>query len=96
MRTKFTKASRKDKTLVTVSLAQLENEENFTLFRSEVFINSRLIIDIDGHEVVFYVNRVRDGLATTAVTHCFPRFMRLPQVGRPVYQEVRFVSSQDF
>jgi len=86
MKTQFNKASRTDGTLVTLNLAQLEEE--FGIVRAHLRVNSPVFVNIDGHEVVFYVNRVRNGKAVTAVTHCFPRFMRLPQVGRPVRAEV--------
>lgn len=86
MKTKFNKASRTDGTLVTLNLAQLDEE--FDINRSSLTTNSQVFVNIAGHEVVFYVNRVRDGRAVTAVTHCFPRFLRLPQIGRPVHAEV--------
>ena len=86
MKTKFNKASRTDGTLVTLNLAQFDGE--FNIGRENLTVNSQVIADIEGHEVTFYVNRVRNGKAVTAVTHCFPRFLRLPQVGRPVYAEV--------
>ena len=84
MKTKFNKASQTDGTLVTLNLAQLDDEFDRTL----LVVGSQVFVNIAGHEVVFYVNRVRKGKAVTAVTHCFPRFMRLPQIGRPIYAEV--------
>ncbi len=89
MKTKFTKASRNDGTLVTLNLAQFENAEDVdALSREWLVVGSKVFVTIDGHEVTFEVNRVRDGRAVTATTHCFPRYLRLPQVGRPVYAEV--------
>jgi hypothetical protein len=89
MKTQFNKASRTDGTLVTLNLAQFDGE--FDFYRQDLTTNSQVFVNIDGQEVVFYVNRVRNGKAITAVTHCFPRFMRLPQVGRPVFAEVHEV-----
>jgi hypothetical protein len=86
MKTQFNKASRTDGTLVTLNLRQFDNE--FDIDRKYLSKNSRIIVDIDGHEVFFYVNRIRNSKAVTAVTHCFPRFRRLPQVGCPVFAEV--------
>lgn len=106
MRTKFTKASKKDKTLVTLNLAQfnlfedtsgtgqwssisytIESQCPFEAERSNLRVGDVLLVTIDGNQVPFTVNRVRKGMATTAVTHCFPRYLRLPQVGRPVYAD---------
>lgn len=89
MRTKFTKASQKDKTLVTVNLAQFEES---VLVRSCVAIGDSICLRVDGQDVLFQVNRVRGGRAATAVSHCFPRFLRLPRVGRPVFAQVTEVS----
>jgi hypothetical protein len=86
MRTKFTRASRKDKTLVTVSLAQFDEED--VLDRSRMSMGDYITLYVDGEPVTFAVNRVRDGKATTAVSHCFPRFLRLPRIGRPIYAQV--------
>ena len=89
MRTKFTKASQKDKTLVTVSLAQFDKEdENGVFERTQMAVGDAVYMRVEGQSVIFEVNRVRDGKATTAVTHCFPRFLRLPRVGRPVFAQV--------
>lgn len=86
MKTQFTKASKNDKTLVTVNLSQFDNE--FYIERQYLVVGSVVIMTIDGQEVTFVVNRVRNGKAVTATTHCFPRYLRLPQVGRPVFAEV--------
>jgi hypothetical protein len=86
MKTQFNKASRTDGTLVTLNLAQFEKEFNFC--REGYNTESHVFVNIDGHEVTFRVNRVRNGKAITAVTHCFPRYLRLPQIGRPVYADV--------
>mgnify|MGYP001609989284 CR=1 FL=1 len=89
MKTKFTKASRTDGTLVTVNLAQFDGEgENEHLDRKCLVVGSPVFMTVDGHEVTFRVNRMRNGVAATAVTHCFPRYLRLPQVGRPVSADV--------
>ena len=86
MRTKFTKASQKDKTLVTVNLAQFDAEG--VLNRSHMVVGDVISLRIDGQDVMFWVNRVRDGKAATAVTYCFPRYLRLPRVGRPIFAQV--------
>lgn len=87
MKTKFTKASQKDKTLVTVSLAQFD-EAMGSGWRNNLSIGSNIRLIVSHQEVAFVVNRIRDGKAITAVTHCFPRYLPLPRVGRPVYAEV--------
>lgn len=88
MKTKFTKASQKDKTLVTVSLAQFDEVSGpYGYDRSYILLNDTVHLLIDNQEVAFVVNRVRDGKAITAVTHCFPRYLPLPRIGRPVYAE---------
>lgn len=88
MRVKFTKASKKDKTLVTVHLAQFDEEFDDLSgdWRSE--IDDVIRLTIDGQEVAFTVNRVRDGKAITATTHCFPRYLTLPRIGHPTYAQV--------
>jgi hypothetical protein len=86
MKTQFNKASRTDGTLVTLNLAQLDEE--FDIGRKYLFIGDIVFVTIDGNEIQFKVNRVRDGRAITATTYCFPRYLRLPQVGRPVFAEV--------
>lgn len=91
MRTKFTKASQKDKTLVTVNLAQFDTDMSI-VHRSYCGASDTLTLVIEGQAVVFKINRYRNDLAVTAVTHCFPRFLRLPRVGRPVFAEVTEVS----
>jgi len=92
MKVKFTKASKNDGTLVTLSLAQFENNNEgcvvHWLPRESMIVGDTVCVVLDGNQVSFTVNRVRDGKAVTATTHCFPRYMRLPQVGRPVYAEV--------
>ena len=89
MRTKFTKASQKDKTLVTVNLAQFHE---LVMGWDSYSIGDTVVLRIDGEETIFRVNRIRNDKAVTAVTHCFPRFLRLPQIGRPVYAQVTEVS----
>lgn len=86
MNTQFNKASKTDKTLVTANLAQFAKE--FGLDLEHLQVGSKIFITVDGNEVTFEVNRVRNGKAVTATTHCFPRYFRLPQVGHPVYAEV--------
>lgn len=91
MKIKFTKASQTDHTLVTVSLSQLDGTE-YEIVRSMLRKDENICLDIEGQPVIFAVNRVRKGRAITAVTHCYPRFLRLPSVGHPVYAEVSQVS----
>lgn len=92
MKTKFTKASQKDKTLVTVSLAQFDEESGpYGFNRSDYLLDDVVHVLIDGWDVAFVVNRVRDGKAATAVTHCFPRYLPLPRIGRPVRIEASVI-----
>jgi hypothetical protein len=88
MKVKFTKASKNDKTLVTVSLVQFKNTElDFVPGTFEK--GEEIILVIEGVPTLFYVNRLsKKGRATTAATHCFPRFLRLPSIGRPVFFNV--------
>ena len=87
MKTKFNKASQKDKTLVTVNLAQFDEDIVYG-WREDLSVGSIVRLTIDHQEVTFVVNRVRDGKGVTAVTHCFPRYLPLPRVGRPTYAQV--------
>jgi hypothetical protein len=87
MKTKFTKASQKDKTLVTVNLAQFDEDIGYE-WRDNLSVGSYVRLIINHQEVAFVVNRVRDGKGITAVTHCFPRFLTLPRIGRPTYAQV--------
>lgn len=91
MKIKFTKASKTDKTLVTLNLAQFDGTE-YDFVRGAMNYGDVVTVSIEGQEVVFYINRFRNGKASTAVSHCYPRFLRLPQVGRPVHAEVDQVS----
>lgn len=89
MKTQFNKASRTDGTLVTVNLAQFDGVgDNEFLDREYLSVGSLVYMTIDGNEVAFRVNRVRNNVAITAVSHCFPRYLRLPQVGRPTFATV--------
>lgn len=88
MKTKFNKASNKDKTLVTVNLAQFDKYDDLYIVRESLKLDDQICLRIDGQDVLFKVNRVRDGRAVTATTHCFPRYLRLPQVGRPTFAQV--------
>ena len=91
MKTKFTKASRNDKTLVTVQLAQFDNTE-LEVVRYATYKGEEIVLVVEGVPVVFTVNRANKyGDALTATTHTFPRFLRLPQIGRPVTADVQEV-----
>ena len=86
---KFTKASRKDATLVTVALKQFaptqEDVANDLYFAAVEFEKGeKLVLVIEGVPTIFTVNRK----GRTAVTYSLPRFLRLPQVGRPVFAKV--------
>ena len=90
MKIKFTKSSKNDKTLVTVQLAQLG------LFFSDGLCHGTLIVlTVDGEPTVFRVNRAVGDKGITAATHTFPRFLKLPRVGKPVYADVSLWSSED-
>ena len=88
MKTKFTKASKKDKTLVTVTLAQFDSNEDLRFVRHGMQYGDELCLSIDGQPTIFKVNRIRNGSAITATTHCFPRYLRLPTTQRAVFAEV--------
>ncbi len=87
MKIKFNKASRTDGTLVTLNLAQFDGTE-FEIAREGLSREDSICVTIAGQPVWFFVNREVNGVATTAVSHCYPRFLRLPQVSHPVYAEV--------
>ena len=88
MKVKFTKASKNDKTLVTVSLAQFENSE-LDFVPGTFNKGEEIVLVVEGVPTLFYVNRLsKKGRAITAATHCFPRFLRLPSVGKPVFSNV--------
>lgn len=86
MKIKFTKASKHDKTLTTVSLGQF----TVTTWGWVRYLNlgSMFTVLVDGQPTVFRINRVREGNAVTATTHCFPRYLRLPSISRPIHAEV--------
>lgn len=83
---KFTKASKKDGNLVTVSLIALDkgdvvvgNADPTYLCQGEEFI-----LEVNGIPTLFQVNRE----GRTATTKSFPRKIRLPSVGRPMFANV--------
>jgi len=76
MKVKFTKASQRDKELVTLRVKQLPSQDGL-FFRKGM----RFIVTIEGVETIFSVNR--DNLSMT--TKAFPRRCRLPSVGKPVF-----------
>lgn len=84
MKVKFTKASSKDSTLVTVTLDQFD--DNWLTSHKK---GDYVTIEVDGVPTIFVVNRIRNGKARTAVTYGFPRHLRLPTVGRPTYVETQ-------
>ena len=88
MKTKFTKASKKDGLTVTLNLAQLDEISDV---RYGTVIGDRILMELDGVPTVFIVNRERNDIALTAVTRAFPRHLRLPSVGRPVSATVALV-----
>jgi hypothetical protein len=86
---KFTRASKKDKTLVTVSLSALDNEVNLSVNGPEILFvelmqGDEFILTVDKVRTLFRVNRE----GKTATTHSFPRALRLPTVSRPTNAEV--------
>jgi hypothetical protein len=91
MKIRFTKASKRDNTLVTVSLTALAKSAR--AFRpadnkwgpvTNLPRGSRFSIKVDGVDTVFVVNRV----GKTAATKGFPRHLRLPSLSRAVNAEV--------
>lgn len=92
MKIKFTKASKKDKYLVTVNLHELDsngviiscpiagtNIQSSDLSRGDAFV-----LYVDNEPTVFRVNRE----GRTATTKNFPRYLRGPSVGKPVSADV--------
>lgn len=89
MKIKFTKASQKDKTLVTVQLSQFDDTD-LDFVPGTFSKGEELILVIEGQPTIFRVNRVKtNGKGNiTAASHTFPRFLRLPSVGKPVFADV--------
>lgn len=88
---KFTKASRKDKYLVTVSLPALKKEgvlilDGFEDYMAitDLFHGDEFILVIDDVRTLFRVNRA----GKTATTKTFPRHLRLPSVGKSIAANV--------
>lgn len=82
---KFTKASEKDKDLVTLTVAQLTPGD--TNFKNRFFTHGReFVVSVEGVPVVFTVNRQGRTLSTKG----FPRRLRLPKVGKPVQYNVDY------
>lgn len=88
MKAKFTKASKKDKVLTTMSVPQFANDDDLQVVG--YFSNGdELTVVIDNVPTIFIVNRInKHGNILTAATKCFPRHLRLPSVGKPVYAKV--------
>lgn len=88
MKAKFTKASQKDGTLVTINLKQFADDAELAVVGS-LDNGDEIRIVIDGVPTLFYVNRCnKKGHALTAATRAFPRHLRLPTLARPTYGEV--------
>ena len=92
MKAKFTKASSKDRFLVTVSLSQLD-DLGVRIFNpyakkwvcpTEVPLTAEFVLTLDGVRTVFVVNREN----RTATTKTFPRHLRMPKVGQPRIVEI--------
>lgn len=88
MKTKTTKRSRTDKTLVTIPLAQFDGTE-LDFCRRACYVGEEATAVIEGVPTVCVLARPdENGVPTVMTTHALPRFIRLPQVGRPVYVEI--------
>lgn len=90
MKTKFTKRSEKDGTLVTMPLSQFTNEDD-SCYVSRYWVSEgdEITVVVDGIPTVFICARPdKTGAPTVAVSRGYPRHLRLPRVGRPVYAEV--------
>ncbi len=88
---KFTKASKKDKTLTTVSLNELKEAgvelidfEGVDYSPTDLHQGDEFILTVDGVKTVFRANRT----GKTATTKAFPRHLKLPTVGKPVSVEI--------
>ena len=89
----FTKASKKDGTLVTVSLTALDTagvviEQKKPIMFQELDKTDEFILHIDGVPTVWSVNREKK----TAASRGFPRHLRLPRVGSPTYVTIETFS----
>lgn len=88
MKAKFTKASKKDGVLVTVSLGQFKNNDELAVV-GPLEPGQEIVLVINGIPTLFRINRTTGNLRPlTAATKCFPRNLRLPTVGRPTYADV--------
>lgn len=86
MNIKFTKRSSKDKTLVTVAMSQFKGTSDPV---QQPIVGNEMVLVIEGVPTVFKLTRPgKDGYATAATSHGFPRFLRLPSVGRPTRAKV--------
>jgi hypothetical protein len=90
---KFTCASAKDNGKVTVTTNQLENNQFSDGVPALLLIReSRIIATISygrrTYEVLFAPNRFPNGVAVTAATNAWPKALRTPKVGKPVFYNV--------
>ena len=92
MKIKFTKASKKDKNLVTVSLFALDkvgvkvkDRYGTVDYPTGLSKHSEFVMSVDDELIVFTVNRS----FKTATTKSFPRHLKMPRVGRPTMASVR-------
>lgn len=89
MKTKLTKRSQHDGTLVTIPVAQFDYSPDFYVYRDSLSVGEEVVIVIDDVPTVCTLARPgKDGVPTVMTTRGLPRHIRLPRVGRPVYVEV--------
>ena len=97
---KCTKASSKDSVKVTTRINELFDafpvdlaDSETLLKRSQLFSSlskgDRLLVNVNGVDTVFTVNRAD---LSTAATDAFPRKLAMPSVGSPVLVNVKSIS----
>jgi hypothetical protein len=88
---KFTCASKKNKGKVTLTLGQLKEVGDGVPF-GYLFLRSLMIVTIQlkrkAVKVVFQPNRFSGYVALTAATNAWPKALRSPKVGKPVFYTV--------
>lgn len=88
MKTKLTKRSQTDGTLVTISLKQFDNS-GLRLPLGAFYVGDEVTVVIEGVPTVCVLARPDSfDMPTVMTTHALPRFIRLPRVGHPVNVEV--------
>ena len=80
---RFTRSSPGDRDLVTIRISQLSPYTGNYYSKG-----TRVILNVDGIDTLFTVNRANETLSTRS----FPRRFRLPRVGKPVYHSIKDIT----